>query len=110
VSPIVDGDLVIISGITFGWGPNARGAHRFMAFDKRTGETVWISAPGGRPYDTTYAPPIIANINGTALLIEGASDGVVYALKAQTVNRFGSMKSASAVSIPAWSYAAPPPS
>jgi outer membrane protein assembly factor BamB len=84
VSPIVDGDLVIISGITFGWGQNARGAHRFMAFDKRTGETVWISAPGGRPYDTTYAPPIIANINGTRLLIEGASDGVVYALKAQT--------------------------
>jgi outer membrane protein assembly factor BamB len=84
VSPIVDGDLVIMSGITFGWGPNARGAHRFIAFDKRTGETVWISAPGGRPYDTTYAPPIIANINGTRLLIEGASDGVVYALKAQT--------------------------
>jgi outer membrane protein assembly factor BamB len=33
VSPIIDGDLVILSGITFGWGPNARGAHRFMAFD-----------------------------------------------------------------------------
>ena len=84
VSPIIDGDLVILSGITFGWGPNARGAHRFMAFDKRTGETMWVSAPGGRPYDTTYAPPIIANINGTRLLIQGASDGVVYALKPQT--------------------------
>jgi len=84
VSPIIDGDLVILSGITFGWGPNARGAHRFMAFDKRTGETIWVSAPGGRPYDTTYAPPIIANINGTRLLIQGASDGVVYAIKPQT--------------------------
>jgi len=84
VSPIIDGDLVILSGITFGWGGHARGAHRFMAFDKSTGETMWVSAPGGRPYDTTYAPPIIANINGTRLLIQGASDGVVYALKPQT--------------------------
>jgi outer membrane protein assembly factor BamB len=84
VSPIIDGDLVIISGVTFQWGFHARGAHRFMAFDKKTGETMWLSAPGGRPYDTTYAPPIIANINGTRLLIQGASDGVTHAIKAQT--------------------------
>ena len=55
-----------------------------MAFDKRTGETIWVSAPGGRPYDTTYAAPIIVNVNGTRLLIQGASDGVVHALKPQT--------------------------
>ena len=84
VSPIIDGDLLILSGVTFGWGEHARGAHRFIAFDKRTGETVWVSAPGGRPYDTTYAPPVIANINGMRLLIQGASDGVVYAIKPQT--------------------------
>jgi outer membrane protein assembly factor BamB len=84
VSPIIDGDLVILSGVTFGWGPHARGAHRFIAFDKKTGETVWVSAPGGRPYDTTYAPPIIANVNGTRLLIQGGSDGVVHAIKPQT--------------------------
>ena len=84
VSPIVDGDLVILSGITFGWGAHARGAHRFIAFDKNTGDTVWLSAPGGRPYDTTYAPMMIANVNGTRLLIQGASDGSVYAVKPQT--------------------------
>ena len=84
VSPIVDGDLVIVSAVTFQWGQHGRGAHRFMAFDKKTGETVWVSAPGGRPYDTTYAPPIIVNVNGTRLLIQGASDGVVHAIKAQT--------------------------
>ena len=84
VSPLVDGNLVIISGVTFQWGQHARGAHRFMAFDKQTGQTVWISAPGGRPYDTTYAAPIIVNVNGTRLLIQGASDGVVHAIKAQT--------------------------
>ena len=84
VSPIIDGDLVIISGVTFMWGTNGRGGHRFMAFDKKTGETMWISSPGQRPYDTTYAPPIIANINGTRLLIQGSSDGFVHAIKPQT--------------------------
>jgi outer membrane protein assembly factor BamB len=84
VSPIIDGDLVIVSGVTFQWGQHGRGAHRFIAFDKKTGETMWVSAPGGRPYDTTYAPPIIVNVNGTRLLIQGASDGVVHAIKPQT--------------------------
>ena len=84
VSPIIDGDLVIVSGVTFQWGQHGRGAHRFMAFDKKSGETVYVSAPGGRPYDTTYAPPIIVTINGTRLLIQGASDGVTHAIKPQT--------------------------
>lgn len=84
VSPIVDGDLVILSGVMFAWGEHGRGGHRFVAFDKRTGETVWISAPGGRPYDTTYSPLVIADVNGTRLLIEGASDGMVHAIKPQT--------------------------
>src|SRR6476661_3366344 len=84
VSPIIDGDLVIISGVTFQWGQHGRGGHRFIAFDKKTGETVYVSAPGGRPYDTTYAPPIIADINGTRLLIQGSSDGFVHAIKPQT--------------------------
>lgn len=84
VSPIIHGDLVIISGVMFVWGEHGRGAHRFVAFDKRTGEIVWMSAPGGRPYDTTYAPPIVATVKGVALLIQGGSDGQVYAIKANT--------------------------
>lgn len=84
VSPIVHGDLVIISGVMFVWGEHGRGAHRFVAFDKRTGEIVWMSAPGGRPYDTTYAPPMIANVKGLPLLIQGGSDGQVYAIKPNT--------------------------
>ncbi|MDQ3756059.1 MAG: PQQ-like beta-propeller repeat protein [Acidobacteriota bacterium] len=84
ISPLIDGDLVIVSGVTFMWGQHGRGAHRFMAFDKKTGETMWVSAPGGRPYDTTYAPPVIASVGGTRLLIQGASDGVIHAIKPQT--------------------------
>jgi outer membrane protein assembly factor BamB len=84
VSPLVDGDLVITSGVTFSWGAHHRGLHRWMAFDKRTGETVWTSAPGARPYDTTYAAPIIVEVAGTRMLIQGASDGWVHAVKPQT--------------------------
>lgn len=84
VSPLIDGDLVITSGVMFVWGQHGQGRHRFVGFDKRTGETVWVSAPGGRPYDTTYAAPIIADVGGTRLLIQGGSDGQVYALKPQT--------------------------
>jgi len=57
VSPVIEGDLVIVSGITTGWGELARPGHRFMAYKKLTGEPVWISSPGGRPFDTTYSPP-----------------------------------------------------
>ena len=84
VSPVIEGDLVIVSGITSGWGTQARAGHRFMAFDKKTGETMWVSSPGGRPYDTTYSPPIVVNVNGMRLLIAGGSDGAVHAIKPQT--------------------------
>src|SRR5215218_8114122 len=84
VSPLIDGDLVIVSGVTFMWGQHGRGGHRFIAFDKKTGETMWVSSPGQRPYDTTHAPPIITTVNGMRLLIQGASDGFVHAIKPQT--------------------------
>jgi outer membrane protein assembly factor BamB len=84
VSPVIEGNLVIVSGITTGWGELARPAHRFMAFDKRNGDPVWISSPGGRPFDTTYSPPIVADIEGTRLLIAGGGDGTVHAIKVWT--------------------------
>jgi outer membrane protein assembly factor BamB len=84
VSPLIDGDLVIVSGINSGWGPTARGAQRFFAFDKKTGDTVWVSTPGGRPFDTTYAAPVLATINGMRLFIAGGGDGAIHALKVAT--------------------------
>lgn len=84
VSPVLDGDLVIVSGPTSTWGDQANRSHRFYAFDKRTGAVVWVSTPGGRPYDTTYSVPLITTINGLRLLIAGAGDGAVHALKPQT--------------------------
>jgi outer membrane protein assembly factor BamB/dienelactone hydrolase len=84
VSPVIDGDLVIVSGIAAGWGDLARAGHRFLAFDKKTGATVYVSSPGGRPFDTTYSPPIIGEVNGVRLLIAGGSDGAMHAIKPQT--------------------------
>ncbi|MBS1830817.1 MAG: PQQ-binding-like beta-propeller repeat protein [Acidobacteria bacterium] len=84
VSPIVHDNLVIVSGVSTGWGDLARAAHRFMAFDKKTGEYVYISTPGGRPFDTTYSPPIIAEVKGAKLLIAGGGDGTVHAIKVLT--------------------------
>jgi len=83
-SPIIEGDLIIVGSIIDGWGETAQRKHRFFAFDKNTGECVWTSAPGGRPYDTVYPTPIAATIDGTRMIIVGGADGQVYAMKAQT--------------------------
>src|SRR4051794_27317618 len=83
-SPIIDGNLVIVSAAISSWGSGASRQHRFVALDKRTGDIVWITSPGGRPYDTNYAAPLITGINGLRLLISGSGDGGVYAMKPQT--------------------------
>ena len=75
VSPMIDGNLLIVSTPTSTWGTQGNRAQRFIAMDKRTGEIIWISTPGGRPYDTSYGPMNIASVNGTRLILAGGSDG-----------------------------------
>lgn len=84
VSPIIDGNLVIVSTPTSTWGAQANRAQRFIALDKTTGDIIWVSTPGGRPYDTSYAPMNIATLNGTRLLVTGGADGAALAMKPQT--------------------------
>src|SRR5687768_11332907 len=84
MSPLVDGDLVIVSSAVSNWGTQAARSHRIIALNKRTGDIIYVSNPGGRPYDTAYAAPLIATINGTRLLIVGLGDGGVHAIKVQT--------------------------
>jgi outer membrane protein assembly factor BamB len=84
VSPMIDGNLVIVSTPTSTWGAEGNRAQRFIALDKRTGDIIWISTPGGRPYDTSYSPMNIATVNGMRLLVTGGSDGAALAMKPQT--------------------------
>jgi outer membrane protein assembly factor BamB len=83
-SPIVDGDQVIVSGLTYLWGQHSGGAHRFLSFDKSTGRGIWVSSPEGRPTDTIYANPFVADVNGVRTFFSGGSDGAMHALKINT--------------------------
>ncbi len=83
-SPLIDGNLLIVTAAVSNWGSEAGRSQRIIALDKRTGETIYVSNPGGRPYDTAYAAPSIATINGLRMLLIGLGDGGVYAIKPQT--------------------------
>jgi outer membrane protein assembly factor BamB len=84
MSPVVDGDNVIVSTLISAWGTLARGGNRYFAFDKKTGQAVWVSSPQARHWDTNYSTPIITTVNGVRLAIAGGTDGVYHALKAAT--------------------------
>lgn len=84
-SPLVDEDRLIVSFVNAGWGEQGAPRHRTFAFDKRTGELRWVSTPGEAPQDTNIqTSPVVAEIGGRRLLIEGEADGWVHALLART--------------------------
>jgi outer membrane protein assembly factor BamB len=85
VSPIIEGDKIIVSTVTDGFADIFMRRHRYYAFDKRTGECIWISTPGERPYDTTYSTPVVTTApDGTRVMIAGGGDGSVCAIKVNT--------------------------
>ncbi len=83
-SPIIDGNQLIVSGLMFSWGQQSGGAHRFLSVDKATGRAIWFSSPEGRPTDTIYANPFVADVNGVRTFFSGGSDGAMHALKIST--------------------------
>jgi outer membrane protein assembly factor BamB len=83
-TPIIDEDRVIVAFNNSSFGSLTPGAHRFVAFDKRTGDILWWGTPGGRPEDPTYSNPVVGVIGGQRLVVAGNADGFVYALKART--------------------------
>ena len=91
-SPIVDGDKVILNTLILAWGDLNRPGNRYFAFDKKTGQTVWISSPQSRHYDTNYSTPIVADIDGTRALLVGGTDGVYHALKVNTGEKIWSIE------------------
>ena len=59
VNPAIDEDRVIVSFLSSNWGNHAKPAHRFVAFDKRTGKVVWWAESQMPPVDTVYATPVV---------------------------------------------------
>jgi outer membrane protein assembly factor BamB len=81
-SPVIDQDLVITRGITANWGGQGPAADRFYAFDKKTGEAVWSSTPGGRPKDNSYSHPVLAWLDGRRVFYAATGDGSVVCVNA----------------------------
>lgn len=88
--PVIYEDTVIANAVVVGWGDTpqwdllARPAHRFMGFDKATGELRWLKGTSISPPDTTYSTPVVTRLAGTPALVFGSSDGQVWALQAGT--------------------------
>ncbi len=83
-SPIIDKDIVITRGITSSWGAYGPAGDRFYAFDKKTGELVWSSAPGDRPQDSTFSHPWLDFWNGQRVLYSAGGDCNLIAINART--------------------------
>ena len=82
--PLVQDDLVIISSVVIGWGDMAKPAHRFIGFDKESGEPVWFTSTRLFPYDTTYSAPVSAVVDGQKMIVFASGDGGVHAFQPRT--------------------------
>ena len=88
--PVVFEDNVLISAVVVGWGDEPKWgglavpAHRFMCFDKATGELRWLNGTSISPYDTTYSTPTVLPIGGQQQLVFGSGDGGVWSLQPRT--------------------------
>lgn len=83
-SPLIDKDLVITRGITANWGAHGPGGDRFYAFDKKTGDLVWASAPGDRPTDNSFSLPVLAWLDGRRVFYASTGDGSIVCVNART--------------------------
>jgi outer membrane protein assembly factor BamB len=90
--PICDSGLVIVSMAQGSWGSFARGACRFVAFDKDTGKVVWWGETPFDLYGTYYSNPVVAVINGERLIISGGADGAIHAFQVRTGKRVWSYR------------------
>ncbi len=84
-TPVVDEDRVIVTFANTSWGDEGRPLHRLRAFDKRTGEQLWVASPANSMADkNSQSTPAIAVIGGRRLVIQGNGGGWIYAVEART--------------------------
>lgn len=88
--PIVFEDNLLISAVMVGWGDEPKWgrfavpAHRFMCFNKATGELRWINGTGLSPYDTTFSTPTCQPVGGLQQLVFSSGDGGIWSLQPRT--------------------------
>ncbi|MCP4202584.1 MAG: PQQ-binding-like beta-propeller repeat protein [bacterium] len=84
-TPFVDGDKIIVTFSNTSWGPEGKPLHRFRAFDKRTGELLWVSQPAPSQADkNTQSTPNLLVVDGRRLIVAGNGGGGIYAVEAET--------------------------
>ena len=83
-TPAIDGDLVIARGITANWGTQGPAGDRFYAFDKKTGDLVWVSSPGAQPRDNSFSHPQFGWYHGKRVFFAALGDGSVVCVNART--------------------------
>ncbi len=84
-TPLVDGDKVVITFSNTSWGSEGRPLHRLRAFDKRTGELLWVSQPAPSQADkNTQSTPNVLEVDGRRLIVAGNGGGGIYAVEAET--------------------------
>jgi outer membrane protein assembly factor BamB len=88
--PVIFEDNLLISAVMVGWGDEPKWgrfaipAHRFMCFNKGTGELRWINGTSPAPYDTTFSTPTCLPVGGLQQLIFCSGDGGVWSLQPRT--------------------------
>ncbi|MFV1995019.1 MAG: PQQ-binding-like beta-propeller repeat protein, partial [Verrucomicrobiales bacterium] len=86
-APVVEGDLVIVRGVTSYWGKQGPARDRFLAFDKRSGDLVWTSTPGvGPPFlkDSSFSTPFFETRGGRRVFYVGLGCGNVACISADS--------------------------
>ncbi len=81
---VIDGDLVIVRGVTSYWGKQGPARDRFLAFNKKTGAAVWASTPGVAPKDSSFSTPVLANVGARRVFYAGTGDGNVVCVDVRT--------------------------
>ncbi len=83
-TPAIDRELVITRGVTSGWGAAGPAGDRMFAFDKKTGELVWMASPADRPQDNTFSQPTFSFFDGKRVLYTACGDSSVACVNART--------------------------
>ncbi|MEM8952553.1 MAG: PQQ-binding-like beta-propeller repeat protein [Verrucomicrobiota bacterium] len=86
-APVLDGDFVIVRGVTSFWGAQGPARDRFFAFDKASGDLVWTSTPGvGPPFlkDSSFSTPYFETRDGKRVFYAGTGCGNVVCVNALT--------------------------